>query len=46
MRSFSFLAKNDIYSGMNAAVRTAFLAFALVTGLLIANAALPPRRSL
>jgi len=46
MRSFSFLAKNDIYSGMDAAVHTAFLAFALVTGLLIANAALPPRRSL
>lgn len=46
LRSFAFLAQNDVYSGMDAAFRTAFLAFALVTGLLIANAAFPPRRSL
>ena len=46
LRSFAFLAQNDVYSGMDAAFRTAFLAFALVTGLLIANAALPPRRAL
>lgn len=45
-RSFASLAQSDVYSGMDAAFRTAFLAFALVTGLLIANAALPPRRSL
>jgi uncharacterized membrane protein YjjP (DUF1212 family) len=46
LRSFSFLAQNDVSSGMEAAFHTAFLAFALVTGLLIANAALAPRRSL
>ncbi len=46
LRSFAFMAQNDVYSGMDAAFHTAFLAFALVTGLLIANAALPPRRSL
>ena len=45
-RSFASLAQSDVYSGMDAAFRTAFLAFALVTGLLIANAAFPPRRSL
>ena len=46
LRSFAFLAQNDVYSGMDAAFRMAFLAFALVTGLLVANAAFPPRRSL
>lgn len=46
LRSFAFMAQNDVYSGMDAAFRMAFLAFALVTGLLIASAALPPRRSL
>ena len=46
LRSFAFMAQNDVYSGLDAAFHTAFLAFALVTGLLIANAALPPRRSL
>jgi uncharacterized membrane protein YjjP (DUF1212 family) len=46
LRSFAFMAQNDVYSGMDSAFHTAFLAFALVTGLLIANAALPPRRSL
>ena len=46
LRSFAFMAQNDVASGMDAAFHTAFLAFALVTGLLIANAALPPRRSL
>ncbi|MBS1765831.1 MAG: threonine/serine exporter family protein [Acidobacteria bacterium] len=46
LRSFAFLAQNDVYSGMDAAFRTAFLAFALVAGLLIANAAFPPRRAL
>ena len=46
LRSFAFLAQNDVYAGMDAAFRTAFLAFALVAGLLIANAAFPPRRAL
>jgi uncharacterized membrane protein YjjB (DUF3815 family) len=45
-RGFALMAQSDVYSGMDAAFRMAFLAFALVTGLLIANAALPPRRSL
>lgn len=46
LRSFALMAQNDVFSGVDAAFRTAFLAFALVTGFLIANAALPPRRSL
>ena len=46
LRGFALMAQNDVYSGMEAAFHMAFLAFALVTGLLIANAAFPPRRAL
>ncbi|HJU84361.1 MAG TPA: threonine/serine exporter family protein [Holophagaceae bacterium] len=45
-RGFALMAQSEITSGLDAAVRMAFLAFSLVAGLLIANAALPPRRSL
>ncbi|MBI5836596.1 MAG: threonine/serine exporter family protein [Candidatus Eisenbacteria bacterium] len=45
-RSFSALAAHDVLSGLQAAFTMAFVAVALVAGLLAANLLVPPRRAL
>ncbi len=45
-QSLSSLLANDVVSGMETAFRMTIVAVALVTGLLMANVAIPPRRAL
>jgi uncharacterized membrane protein YjjP (DUF1212 family) len=45
-RSLTFLAADDVLSGVQSAFETSFAAMALVMGMLMANMVLPPRRVL